>query len=215
MPGLPAEDWECDDVSQLRDLVDHFAAISVQMSTKVFDAIGSLVWDHDANGFRVGDAVDVPRYDESGTARFGGPFKTLRDRYLYAIDTQLEAIKKGYLHRSGLRLRYLAYQSLREYVLSIDELAREEKEFYLTHPDFEQNNFMIDPKAGTRISAVVDWNWSVVVCPHITPIGIEALSMSGPRRRRRPPPLRPPAGCVAPDPGCATPNRCCAKHTCA
>lgn len=127
------------------------------MSTLTFDTIGSPVWD-DKGEITIGNLVDYAYCDDKGVPHFGGPFKTLRDRYLFAINHNLEAMRKGYMHRSGLLLPYLAHLTLRAFVISIEELSREEGTFYLPHPDLHPDNVITD---GESITGLVDWEWRV------------------------------------------------------
>lgn len=145
---------DCEE-SKLRRLIGQHASIAIQLSSLTFNAIGSPTLD-DRGDITIGNLVDLPHCDENGSPHFGDPFKTLRDRYLYVIDINLEAIRKGYMHRSGLLLPYLAHLALRQYVISLDELSREEETFYLPHPDLHSDNVLTD---GVNITGLVDWEW--------------------------------------------------------
>lgn len=159
MPGFPGTSTrsllamaETDDEKMMR-FAEQYAAASIKISTLTLDAIGSL--DRDASGkVFVGPSVDFPWYDAAGQALFGGPFRTLRDKYLFAIDNTLEAIRLGRMHRAGPLLPYLIYLDLRRLVRASRSLAQAENLFYLRHPDSTPINIMC---TSDDITALVDW----------------------------------------------------------
>ena len=161
MPGVGAEETEValshgmmsrDD---MKVFVDDFAAISVKLSNIPCDAIGSLartetgevIWGPHLNG----------GYPESLEAPyFGGPFYTLRDRYIHRIDALIEFIKKGLIYRLSPLLHYLALMEARRLVMADLVMARRETTLYIRHPDCSGANILADQN---RITGMIDWEW--------------------------------------------------------
>ena len=161
MPGKSCEEPDsllglgANDDERLRLFMDQYVAASIKLSSLTFDAIGSL--DRDKSGrVVVGTAADSPWYDENAAAVFGGPFKCLRDKYLFELDRRIDSIRAGRMHRAGPLLPYLIFVDLRRQISSCATLAKEESEFYLAHADTLAHNMLATPD---KLTAIVDWEW--------------------------------------------------------
>lgn len=143
------------DEERLREFVDQYVAASIKLSEYKFDAIGSL--DKDENGkIIVGNAVDSPWYDPKGNVIFGGPYKSLQEKYLFELNGRLDCIRAGRMHRAGPLLPYLTFLDLHRQMSSSSVLANEETEFYIAHADSHAHNMMATPD---KLTAIVDWEW--------------------------------------------------------
>ena len=161
MPGTEAAEHTCGlsegamSREDMKVFVDDFADISVKISKIPCNAIGSLC-RNDA-----GDGVWGPHlnggYTESLEAPyFGGPFYTLRDRYIYRIDSLIDLTKKGLIHRLAPLFHYLALMEARRLVMTDPVMARRESTFYIRHPDCSGSNILAD---GNKITGLIDWEW--------------------------------------------------------
>jgi thiamine kinase-like enzyme len=102
--------------------------------------------------------VDLRDTNGPDCADLGGPFKSMRERYLYHIDGCLAAIKGDKLFRQDSLLAYLTYLELREMVASSSLLAEDDdREYYLRHPDAAPDNMLIAEHG--EITALLDWEW--------------------------------------------------------
>lgn len=143
-------DKEC-----FRAFAKQYVAASIKLSALTFDAIGSL--DKNEEGkLIVGNSVDSPWYDDAGNVVFGGPFKSLKDRYLFEMDCRLKGIRAGRMHRAGPLLPYLIFLEFHRLVSSSSELAKEESHFYLAHADMAPYNILA---TSDKLTAIVDWEW--------------------------------------------------------
>jgi hypothetical protein len=153
MPGAGASETEValSDGNMSRDnmkvFADDFVAISIKLSNIPCDAIGSLIKNEQ------GETVWGPHlnggYPESLNAPyFGGPFHTLRDRYVHRIDGLIGLIKQGLIYRQSPLLHYL--------VMADPAMAQREPSFYIRHPDCSGANILAD---GNRITGLIDWEW--------------------------------------------------------
>lgn len=139
----------------LRAFINQYVAASIKLSALTFDAIGNL--DKDREGkFIAGPAVDSPWYDETGNVVFGGPFRSLKDKYLFELDGRLKAIRAGRMHRASPLLHYLIFLDLHRSVSLNPELAKEESQFYLAHADTTPQNYLA---TSDKLTAIVDWEW--------------------------------------------------------
>jgi len=161
MPGIEASETEValsDGTMSREDMkvfVDDYAEISMKMSKILCDAIGSLsrnavgevVWGpHLSGGYA--ESLELPY--------FGGPFYTLRDRYVHRIDALIDLTKKGLIHRLAPLLHYLALMEARRLVISDPAMARREPTFYIRHPDCSGANTLAHEN---RIVGLIDWEW--------------------------------------------------------
>jgi hypothetical protein len=145
---------EVDD-ERMRSFANQYAAASIQISSLKFDAIGSLALDKEGT-IIVGNTVASPWYDDRGNPKFGGPFRSLRDRYLFAINEALHCIRAGQMHRAGPLLPYLIYLELHRQVSASAVLGAQQTELYLAHADTLAHNIMATPH---KLTAIVDWEW--------------------------------------------------------
>jgi hypothetical protein len=134
--------------------VESYADFSIQLATRSFEAMGSLIPDPTSGKPIVGPLIDYRNANSINAPYFGGPFKTLRERYIYHIDNVIEGLKKGLICRRAPVLTYLAHLVAREMVMGCPELAEECTEFYLRQPDARADQFLIEKG---KISAVLDW----------------------------------------------------------
>lgn len=161
MPGI--QDFRCHtgltneelDEPQMRSMIESFAHLSVKMSNLTFDAIGGLDEAEDGSVIiGVDPSFDFPA--PGGGTQFGGPYKTLLERYLLIIDKALETIVKGEMFRKRPTLAYLVYLETRRLVMNCKALAAPETHFYLEHADPHEPNLLFQ---GPVITAILDWEW--------------------------------------------------------
>jgi hypothetical protein len=141
--------------ADMRVFVNDFAAISVQLSGITCEAIGSLaknsqaetVWGpHLSGGYA--ENLEAPY--------FGGPFLTLRARYVYRIDSLVELIKQGLIYRKSPLPHYLALMEARRLVIADPVMSQQEPRFYIRHPDCSGANILAN---GLKIVGLIDWEW--------------------------------------------------------
>jgi hypothetical protein len=161
MPGIGAEETEValseGNISrqEMKVFTDEFAAMSIKLSKIPSDAIGSLTktgagdifWGPHLNG----------GYQESLEAPyFGGPFSTLRDRYVHRIDGLVGLTKQGLIYRKSPLLHYLALMEARRLVIADPVMSQQEPAFYIRHPDCSGANILAN---GLKIVGLIDWEW--------------------------------------------------------
>jgi hypothetical protein len=139
----------------MRVFVKDFAEISIKLSNLKFEAIGSLT--HNKDGKVVcGPHLALGYQYYVKPPYYGGPFRTVRERYLHRIDSLIGLIKAGLIHRRSPLLHFLAFMEARRLVESDSEMAQQESEFYIRHPDCVGNNIMSE---DGRITGLIDWEW--------------------------------------------------------
>lgn len=144
---------------QIDNMIDSYAEQMIKISEVSFDAIGGLKLGAEGK-IVVGGMVDSRDTNAPNQVDLGGPFCSMRERYLYQIDACLAAIEADMLFRSDLSTMYLAYLDLRDLVKSTSLLDQDqETRFYLKHPDETLDNFLI--MENGEVSAILDWEWYI------------------------------------------------------
>lgn len=139
----------------LSSVIDHYADISIRISTLKYDAIGGLDIDLDGN-LVVGSDVEFSLTSSRNPTGLHGLFRSLRERFLHIVDAMLDYIKRGIVYRTRPTLAYLVYLEIRRLIGAFSPLAAEETEFYLEHPDSHSGNILL---SGSSISGYIDWQW--------------------------------------------------------
>ena len=144
---------------QIDNMIDSYAEQMIKISEVSFDAIGGLKLSAEEK-IVVGGMVDSRDTNAPDQVDLGGPFCSMRERYLYQIDACLAAIEADMLFRRDLYTSFLAYREIRELVAASPVLNEEENpQFYLVHPDGGASNILI--MEDGRVSALLDWEWQV------------------------------------------------------
>lgn len=138
---------------RLQQFIDSCVAASIQLSTRTFGAIGSLTYDSTGD-VAIGRVLGFITCNAQGQVSHDGPFRSLREHYLAVIDQILASLTAGLIFREGLLLPFLAHLELRRHVQANTEMAREETDFFIEHPDPHDANFLF---AEGQITAIVDW----------------------------------------------------------
>ena len=139
--------------------IDSYARFQIKLSDLRFDRIGSLSPDISAtDGARVGPLISHFGFNRPEPPYFLGPFRTNRERYLAHIDLVLKLTESGVHMQDDPVYAYLAHLYMRDMVLGIEELAKEETEFYVKHADDKADQCLA---IDDEITAVVDWEWRV------------------------------------------------------
>lgn len=141
------------DESEMRNLIERYAHISVKMSSLTFDKMGSLTKSPDGK-VTVGPLIPFGKMNDPAAPYFEGPFDSMRDGYNWRIGLILEAIKAGQIYRDAPLLAYLIMLELRSLINDCEEMSRKPSAFYIQHPDSGGRNIMT---SKGEISAVVDW----------------------------------------------------------
>lgn len=139
----------------MRWLIYDHAKISLQLSSIRFDKMGSLDFDA-TGGIEVGPFIPAHPFNSPVAPHFGGPFRNVRDCFLWQIDNVLSLIKRGQIARRSPLLAYLAHLEARSLVAGCAEMAETQSAFYVQHPDSGGRNVMA---LDGRITALVDWEW--------------------------------------------------------
>lgn len=143
------------DETTMTGLIESYAEISIKIAQLRFEAIGSLHTTEN-DSVEVGRDMSFAVPGPEGQPVFGGPYSTVKDRYLYAIDQMLASIRKGWTHRSHLVLAYLMYLEARRHVLDWAEIAKPASDHYLVHPDPHAGNVLIQ---DIQVTGYIDWEW--------------------------------------------------------
>lgn len=146
------------DKARMTRMIESFADISLKLACTTYDAIESLDLGEDGSVV-VGSDTTFIGPGTLGQPVFGGPYQTSKDRYLFAIDQMLVAIRKGWTHRGLSMLFYLIYLEARRYVTDWKELAIQQTEFYLSHPDPHAGNQLF---VNDKITGYIDLEWCVI-----------------------------------------------------
>lgn len=139
----------------MKVFVDDYAEISIKLSKIHCGAIGSLS-RNDAGEIVWGSHLSGGYAESLEAPYFGGPFYTLRDRYIHRINALIDLTKKGLIHRMAPLLHYLALMEARRLVMADPVMARREPSFHIRHPDCSGANVLAD---GKRIVGLIDWEW--------------------------------------------------------
>ncbi|RXK35578.1 hypothetical protein M231_07163 [Tremella mesenterica] len=103
-----------------------------------------------------GPLVDFCKPDRP---RLLGPFWSNRDRYLAQIDLILDKLFTQELLVDEPLPMFLSHLHARKMVQTCQDMAREENEFYIKHPDSKANQILVSEGS---LSAVLDWEWAYV-----------------------------------------------------
>jgi hypothetical protein len=161
MPGVGAGETEVAlsdgnmSKEEMKVFVEDFAEISIKLSKIPCDAIGSLS-RNDAGEVVWGPHVSGGYAESLKAPYFGGPFYTLRDRYIHRIDSLIDLTKRGLIHRMAPLLNYLVLMEARRLVMADPTMARRESTFYIRHPDCSGSNVLA---VGNKIVGLIDWEW--------------------------------------------------------
>lgn len=145
------------DTEEVEHLVRSYAEHVIKLSQAPFNAIGSPMLSHEDTDRRLVGAAYMPTDDfvNPEPPHFGGPFHTMRDFYLWRIETIVDLIKKGFVYRDAPLFFYLLHLELRRMVLNEASFAKQDDEYYISHPDPAGRNMLVDRGA---ITAFVDWS---------------------------------------------------------
>ncbi|WWC68347.1 uncharacterized protein I206_102272 [Kwoniella pini CBS 10737] len=89
-----------------------------------------------------------------------GPFKTNQERYLAQIDIALSHIGNGWMNNKHTLDAYLWHLLLKELVETCLELAEEQQEVFVRHPDAKGDIFLVDGQGD--LAAILDWECAYV-----------------------------------------------------
>lgn len=145
------------EVSQATKLkfIEGYADFSIQVSSLTYDRIGSLTIDRESQNIKVGPWIDPQGVGSATEPYFPGPFKSMRDRYITHIDLVLGATREGLMGRGRPLLTYLAHLVAKDLVMGCEELAKEDKKFYIRQPDASGGQCLVTEDGG--LTAVLDW----------------------------------------------------------
>lgn len=176
-----AEVWFDQEISQpMREQIrirslQGIAEAMAQLNSLTFSQGGSLLFDAKGNFAGVGSSnvVDIEKqydnmrsedYDNTMAFRQTGPFEDPKS-YLLALLDAREGKQKRSIVRQG------AYKLLRLFIeWSLMDAGSQEKQFVLTHPDFDNQNILV--KDDGSLAGIIDWDWTAAV-PHC--IGPQSL----------------------------------------
>lgn len=149
--GLAYGDWDEDET---KSMIDSFTDITIRMSEKPFEAIGSL--DVAADGSIMVGSDTAFAFYEGNKPVFGGPYANLQERYSFVLGMFCKSIKYGVLFRKFPTLAYLMFAETRRLVMNCKALKSNETEFFLGHPDPSGGNILFE---GTSVTGYIDWEW--------------------------------------------------------
>ncbi|KAG5633656.1 hypothetical protein DXG03_006833, partial [Asterophora parasitica] len=141
-----------------RLILEQLAGYMSQLKALEFDKIGILGFD-ESGTHTVGPFPRVERAISPGNVQIAeecGPFTTTHAFLSHAA---------GWLINSCAPTHRAHFLLLRMLALSIPDPQYDGPPFVLSHPDFDSQNVLVDPKSFT-ITAFIDWD-GVVVSPRL------------------------------------------------
>jgi hypothetical protein len=161
MPGSSSAEAECAlsdggmSEEEIKSLASDYAAISIRLSHIPCDMIGSVV-KYEQGSATWGPLINGGYAESFEAPYFGGPFYTLRDRYVHRINSLISLFRRGLIHRMSPLVHYLALMEARRLVMGDAKMAERESVFYIRHPDCSGSNILSD---GPKIVGLIDWGW--------------------------------------------------------